>query len=183
MIEFEKVINATQHQRLLDSFCDAVGVAAAIIDLKGNILVGARWQKICTDFHRVNPASCERCTESDINLANRLEEGERYSLLPGAATACAMRPLQSSSTESMWRTRSSVSFCLKCQTWMHSVRRPASSASTRRSTSKLSLWCPSFLRTGCRASRLSHNLRGDRRQHGRRVRSQAEHRTTVVTSC
>jgi len=67
-------------QRLLDSFCDAVGNAAAIIDLEGNVLVKARWQRLCTDFHRVNQATRARCIESDTVLASRLEEGERFSL-------------------------------------------------------------------------------------------------------
>ena len=39
-----------QLQPLLDGFCDCVGVSSAIIDLKGNVIVGSNWQKICTDL-------------------------------------------------------------------------------------------------------------------------------------
>jgi len=67
-------------QRLLDSFCDVVGTAAAIIDLKGTILIGARWQRICTDFHRMNKQTLRRCIESDTQMANELQQGKRFSL-------------------------------------------------------------------------------------------------------
>jgi signal transduction histidine kinase/ActR/RegA family two-component response regulator len=65
---------------LLRSFCDAVGVASAIIDLEGTVLVSAGWQRICTDFHRQHPETCRRCVESDTVLANGLRQGERFSL-------------------------------------------------------------------------------------------------------
>jgi PAS domain S-box-containing protein len=67
-------------QRLLNSYCDAVGISSAIVDAEGNVFVGARWQRICTDFHRINPETCARCTESDTVLAGQLEEGEGFSL-------------------------------------------------------------------------------------------------------
>jgi len=74
------LIDIDKNQRLLDSFCDSVGIAAAIIDLKGEVLVGSRWQRICTDFHRVNERTCEKCIESDTQLANELKQGERFSI-------------------------------------------------------------------------------------------------------
>ncbi|MBN2559930.1 MAG: PocR ligand-binding domain-containing protein [Phycisphaerae bacterium] len=67
-------------QGLLESFCATVGIAAAIIDLKGKVLVGARWQRICTDFHREHPDTCRKCIESDTVIANQLGEGERCSI-------------------------------------------------------------------------------------------------------
>ncbi|MBN1491489.1 MAG: PocR ligand-binding domain-containing protein, partial [Phycisphaerae bacterium] len=67
-------------QTLLESFCESVGIAAAIIDLEGEVLVGARWQTICTDFHRKNPEACRKCVESDTLIANQLREGERFSV-------------------------------------------------------------------------------------------------------
>jgi ligand-binding sensor protein len=56
-----------------------VAFKLAIIDLKGEILVQSKWQRSCTDFHRKNELSCQRCIASDIDLANRLEEGEKFS--------------------------------------------------------------------------------------------------------
>ena len=74
------LIDIEKNQRLLDSFCDAVGIAAAIIDLEGEVLVGSRWQRICTDFHRVNKRTYEKCIESDTQLANELKQGKRFSI-------------------------------------------------------------------------------------------------------
>ncbi|MDY6989431.1 MAG: PAS domain S-box protein [Thermodesulfobacteriota bacterium] len=74
------LIGIEKSQELLDSLCDAVGIAAAIIDLEGNVLVGSRWQRICTDFHRVNEKTAQKCTESDTQLANKLRLGEQFSL-------------------------------------------------------------------------------------------------------
>jgi ligand-binding sensor protein len=79
-LKMDDIIDVSKHQKLLDNFCESVGIAAAIIDLDGNIIIGSRWQKICTDFFRANELSCQRCVESDTSLANRLMEGERYSL-------------------------------------------------------------------------------------------------------
>lgn len=78
--DMQELLALEPMQRLLDSFCDAVGNAAAIIDLNGRILVGARWQRICTDFHRSNTTTCARCIESDTVLASLLQDGERFSL-------------------------------------------------------------------------------------------------------
>ncbi len=74
------LIDIDKNQRLLNSFCDAVGIAAAIIDLEGEVLVGSRWQRICTGFHRVNKRTCEKCIESDTQLANELQQGKRFSI-------------------------------------------------------------------------------------------------------
>ena len=74
------LIDVEKSRSLLESFCEAVGVASAIIDLEGNVLIGVRWQRICTDFHRVNESTCKRCIESDTELANELKRGKKFSL-------------------------------------------------------------------------------------------------------
>ena len=74
------LIDIDKKQKLLDRFCDAVGIAAAIIDLNGEVLVGSRWQRICKDFHRVNKQTCKKCIESDTQLANELQQGKRFSI-------------------------------------------------------------------------------------------------------
>jgi len=67
-------------QTLLEHFCDVVGIATSIVDMRGNVFVGARWERICTQFHRVHPQTLARCIESDTVLATRLEAGKRFSL-------------------------------------------------------------------------------------------------------
>jgi len=67
-------------QALLSNFCNSVGIASAIIDLQGNVLAAARWQRACTDFHRTCEISSKRCIESDTELAIRLQEGQDFTL-------------------------------------------------------------------------------------------------------
>ena len=78
--KMSELINIDKVQSLIDSFCEAMGIASAIIDLDGTVLIGSRWQKLCTDFHRVNPKTCLRCIESDTILANQLLEGKKYAI-------------------------------------------------------------------------------------------------------
>jgi PAS domain S-box-containing protein len=75
-----EMLNVEQFQRLLTDFCESVGIASAIIDLKGEVLVQARWQRACTDFHRVNEKTCARCIESDTELALNLNAGKPFSV-------------------------------------------------------------------------------------------------------
>jgi|GEM_PF-4986101 len=67
-------------QRLTLSFSDATGVSSAIIDLAGKVLAASRWQRLCTDYHRANPATCARCIESDTDLALKMSEGKDFAI-------------------------------------------------------------------------------------------------------
>ncbi|MCX5818697.1 MAG: PocR ligand-binding domain-containing protein [Deltaproteobacteria bacterium] len=75
-----EMLSVDQFQHLLVAFCESVGIAAAIIDLKGEVLAAARWQRACTDFHRVNEKTCARCIESDTELAIQMNEGKPFSV-------------------------------------------------------------------------------------------------------
>jgi len=77
---FVTLLRENELQSLFGDFCEAVGIAAAIIDPQGDILAAARWQRACTDFHRVNAQSCARCVESDTELALNLNEGKDYAM-------------------------------------------------------------------------------------------------------
>lgn len=74
------LIDVSQTEQLLQQFMDAVGVHASIIDLSGVVLVTSGWQKICSDFHRVNVRTRGRCLESDTRLANKLLKGKPFSV-------------------------------------------------------------------------------------------------------
>lgn len=71
-IDFEKV------NILLEGFNQSTGFVTAILDLEGNILSTSGWRTICTDFHRINPITAQRCTISDTKLAGALNRGEKY---------------------------------------------------------------------------------------------------------
>ncbi len=77
---FADLIDVEKVQVLTDSFSEIVGTANAIIDLQGEVITGSNWQRACTAFHRANPQTCARCIESDTTLANRMIEGQMYSV-------------------------------------------------------------------------------------------------------
>ena len=79
-LSFADMVDLDRFQQVFESFCETVGVAAAIIDLKGEVLVAARWQRACTQFHRQNETTCARCIESDTDLALKLKDGKEYSI-------------------------------------------------------------------------------------------------------
>lgn len=71
-IDFKRV------NTLLEGFNKTTGFVTAILDLEGRVLSRSGWRQICTDFHRINPETAKRCTESDTLLANKMREGEKY---------------------------------------------------------------------------------------------------------
>ena len=83
---FIQWIDADRVQVLLESFHRLTGIPSALLDRSGRIVTSRSgrelaigWQRICTDFHRQNPVSLERCRESDTRISNQLEAGNRYS--------------------------------------------------------------------------------------------------------
>jgi len=75
-----ELVDLDELQGLFSAFCESVGIAAAIIDLEGTILVSANWQRACTGFHRANPESCKLCIESDTELALQLQAGQDFTM-------------------------------------------------------------------------------------------------------
>ena len=74
--ELANIIDVPALQSMMDDFYAVTKIAFAIIDLKGNVLVGTGWQDICTKFHRVNPMSSKNCVESDVVLTSGVKQGE-----------------------------------------------------------------------------------------------------------
>ena len=58
----------------------AIGIAIALVGLDGKILASSKWQRACIQFHRVNETSRQRCHESDIDLASRMQQGNNYAI-------------------------------------------------------------------------------------------------------
>ncbi|MEW6529949.1 MAG: response regulator [Thermodesulfobacteriota bacterium] len=79
-LQVADLLDLDELQTLLSHFCDAVGVASAISDLKGNLLAFANFRRACTQFHRVGEISSQRCAESDSILGSRLEEGQDFTI-------------------------------------------------------------------------------------------------------
>lgn len=75
-LELPDIIDINSLQSLMDHFQKLTGMVFAILDLRGEVLVAAGWQDICTRFHRVHPDTAKRCTESDIYLTRGVEPGK-----------------------------------------------------------------------------------------------------------
>ena len=75
-----EVIDIEQLKPVLEDFCNIMKISSAIVDLKGNVLVSASRQGICTNFHRIDARTCYRCVESDTELATNLEKGKSFSI-------------------------------------------------------------------------------------------------------
>ena len=79
-MKFKDLVDIGVLRELCESFTTLTGAVTAILDLEGNILVATGWQRICTEFHRVNPQTASRCRQSDTILAGRLRDGETYNV-------------------------------------------------------------------------------------------------------
>ena len=79
-INYSDLVDLPKLQALMESFFEVVGLANAVIDVDGNVLVRAGWQAACTDFHRVNPESCRRCRQSDTALVESMTRGAPFAV-------------------------------------------------------------------------------------------------------
>jgi len=75
-IDLLKILDLPALQSMMDNFFAVTGIANALIDLNGKVLVGAGWQDICTKFHRNNPQTLKNCLESDLVLTGGVKQGE-----------------------------------------------------------------------------------------------------------
>lgn len=74
--QLSDLIDSSLIQNLMNQFYELTGYPIGIIDIKHNILVATGWQRICTDFYRVNTETCKLCHESDLHIMNHLQEGK-----------------------------------------------------------------------------------------------------------
>jgi PAS domain S-box-containing protein len=68
-LELADIIDAPAIQSILEDFYEVARIPMAILDLKGNVLIGVGWQDICTKFHRAHPETVKHCLESDTELS------------------------------------------------------------------------------------------------------------------
>jgi len=74
------IIDIDKLRDLLQKYTNSTGVGTAVLDLQGNVQIGTGWQDICTQFHRKHPEAKMRCHESDVDLANKLKDGQKYNV-------------------------------------------------------------------------------------------------------
>ena len=75
-LELADVLDVPALQVMMEDFHALTGIGAAILDLHGQVLVGAGWQDICVAFHRVHPETLRNCRESDCLLSSGVPPGE-----------------------------------------------------------------------------------------------------------
>ncbi len=77
---FEHGLSAVLHlptfQSLFEAFTETTGLATALLDMDGDVLVATGWQDICMKFHRIHPQTAQNCTESDLYLTGKVTQGE-----------------------------------------------------------------------------------------------------------
>ncbi len=71
-LDFSRLVDIGQLQRLLETQHRVTGVPAAILDVDENVLVAVGWQEICTRFHRKHPEAGELCRQSDAYIKAHL---------------------------------------------------------------------------------------------------------------
>ncbi len=74
--ELAEIIDVQAVQSIMDDFYKFAHITMALLDLKGNVLIGVGWQDICTKFHRFHPGTCKHCIESDTKLSAGVPLGE-----------------------------------------------------------------------------------------------------------
>jgi signal transduction histidine kinase len=74
--DLANIIDVPNLQLTMNNLYTVTKMGFALIDLKGNVLVGTGWQDICTRFHRVHPVTCKNCIESDLELSSGVKKGE-----------------------------------------------------------------------------------------------------------
>jgi len=75
-LDLADIIDAPAIQALMDDFYELTRMPMGLLDIKGRVLVGVGWQDVCTKFHRVHPAACRNCLESDVCLSGGVRHGE-----------------------------------------------------------------------------------------------------------
>jgi PAS domain S-box-containing protein len=89
--ELARLIDFSQLNQIFDDFLEVVGLPVALIDLNARVLASSRWQRLCMEFHRLNPDTCARCIESDLSLSKAMQQGRDYAIYPcrNGLTDCA----------------------------------------------------------------------------------------------
>lgn len=74
-VNYLELVDVSKLQALLYSLSQVTGVANAILDVDGKVIVSSGWQEACAQFHRGHSESCKRCLESDTSLVKQMLEG------------------------------------------------------------------------------------------------------------
>ncbi len=74
-LALEDILDVPAVREIMENLFRLTGITSALLDLKGQVLVGLGFQDICAHYHRTHPEACQNCTESDTVLASQVEPG------------------------------------------------------------------------------------------------------------
>jgi diguanylate cyclase (GGDEF)-like protein len=77
----QEIIDLADLRELMRFFYEAAGLPVGILDAEQNWLVAIGWRSICTEFHRVNPKSRDKCLLSEARIQDCLDD-EGYLIYP-----------------------------------------------------------------------------------------------------
>jgi len=69
------IVDIDRLQRICDDYVEAGGMALAVLDPDGTVLVNSGWQDICTRYHRRHESTLAGCLESDLRINERVLAG------------------------------------------------------------------------------------------------------------
>ncbi len=75
-LRLQDIIDLDELQELMRFFYEAAGISVGVMDANQNWLVTIGWQRICRDFHRVNPESRKNCLLSESRIQEYLDSKE-----------------------------------------------------------------------------------------------------------
>ena len=80
--ELTDLIDFSPLNLIFHNFLEVVGLPVSIIDFNGRVLASSKWQRICAEFHRINPHTLKRCLECDAVLSRKLLGNSPYNHIP-----------------------------------------------------------------------------------------------------
>jgi diguanylate cyclase (GGDEF)-like protein/PAS domain S-box-containing protein len=73
---FSDLVDIDELAQLLESFFKATAIPNGLVSPEGELLTQAGWCDACTLFHRAHPETNQFCQESNLELMQKLREGE-----------------------------------------------------------------------------------------------------------
>lgn len=70
--ELTELIDFSPLNLIFHNFLEVIGLPVSIIDSNARVLASSKWQRICSEFHRVNTRTLARCLECDAVLAREM---------------------------------------------------------------------------------------------------------------
>jgi diguanylate cyclase (GGDEF)-like protein/PAS domain S-box-containing protein len=72
---FRDLVDVPAFARMLESFFKATGIPRRVVDASGELLSLSAGVDACTEFHRVQPQTAERCRQSNLAIMHDLRDG------------------------------------------------------------------------------------------------------------